>query len=323
MLSTNTHILFPEFEYHALTTIEEAAEVLAQYGDAARVMAGGTDLLVQMKMERRQPAHVVSLQRVNDLHTISQNGDLTIGAATSIRTIHHHLISNIQHPASNGNVIYPSNPPISPLESQPSDLPLVALAESCNLFSTVQIMNMATLGGNLCNASPAADTAPCLLVFDARVTLKSANTERVVPISDFFLAPGKTVLRPDELLTHIHIPPGPPNTGSAFIKVSRVVADISQVCVAVKIARDRNSVRQARIALGSVAPTPFLALRAAAALVGETFTPDLAAHVGNIAAQEIQPISDVRATREYRRRVAAVIVRDALSRAWDRTLQLS
>ena len=301
MLPTNTHILFPEFEYHAPTTIYEATELLAQYGDDARIIAGGTDLLVQMKMERRQPPYIISLQRINALHTISQNGDVSIGAATSIRALYNAS-------RSSPNVFSSTTPPLS------------SLSESCNWFSTVQIMYMATLGGNLCNASPAADTAPCLLVYDASVTLKSKTNERVVPLTDFFLAPGKTVLRADELLTHIHIPRPAPNTGSAFLKISRVAADISQVCAAVKIVRDGNLVQDARIALGSVAPTPFRAVNAKTALVGESFSPELAEHVGRIAAQEISPISDVRATREYRQRVAAVIVRDALLKAWERSL---
>ena len=98
MLPTNTHILFPEFEYHAPTTVYEATELLAHYGDDARLMAGGTDLLVQMKMERRQPAHVISLERINALHDISQNGHLTIGAATSIRNLHQFLSFNLHEP---------------------------------------------------------------------------------------------------------------------------------------------------------------------------------------------------------------------------------
>lgn len=292
MLPTNTHILFPEFDFHAPTTIDQVTDLLATYGDAARVMAGGTDLLVQMKMERRQPSHVISLQDISALHTISQNGDLSIGASVSVRALYQSPISNRY----------------------------ACLREACNWFSTVQIMYMATLGGNLCNASPAADTAPCLLVYDASVTLKSKTSERVVPLGDFFLAPGKTVLRPDELLTHIHVPHPAPNTGSAFIKISRVAADISQVCAAVKIERDGNRVHNARIALGSVAPTPFRAEQAARALMGEPFTAELAERVGNMASQEIKPIDDVRATREYRQRVAAVIVRDALLKAWERSL---
>lgn len=292
MLPTNTHILYPEFEYLAPTTIDEVTELLAEYGDRARIMAGGTDLLTLMKMERRQPSRIISLQRINALDTISQNGETTIGAAISIRALYQGLISSVQ---------------------------FAALAEACNRFSSVQIMYMATLGGNLCNASPAADTAPCLLVSDAQVTLQSTAGERVVPLTDFFLAPGKTVIRADELLTHIRIPASPPHTGSAFIKISRVEADISQVCAAVKLVRDGDLIRDARIALGAVAPTPFCAVRAAATLIGEGLTPELAEHAGQVAAKEIQPIGDVRATREYRQRVAGVIVRDALLKAWERT----
>lgn len=288
MLPTNTHILYPEFDYHAPTTLYEVTELLAQYGDSARVMAGGTDLLVQMKMERRQPSQVISLMHVNALQGISQNGSLDIGATTSIQEIHRRLPQ------------------------------LYALAEACNGFSSIQIMYMATLGGNLCNASPASDSAPPLLTYDARVTLKSKTAERVLPLERFFLGPGKTAMQPDELLAQISIPAPLPHSGSAFIKISRVVADISQVCAAARLTREGNTIRDARIALGSVAPTPVRATGAERDLIGETFSPALAEKIGKQAAQEISPISDVRATREYRQQVAAVIVRDALLRAWER-----
>jgi CO/xanthine dehydrogenase FAD-binding subunit len=292
MLPTNTHILYAEFDYLAPTTLYEATELLAQYGDDARVMAGGTDLLVQMKMERRQPSYVISLSKIPALMGIKrlETGGLEVGATTSIRELYQSPISCPQ-----------------------------SLREACNGFSTVQIMCMATLGGNLCNASPAADSAPPLLAFDARVTLKSKTLERVLPLEHFFVGPGKTAAQPDELLTHVSLPAIPPNTGSAFIKIARVAADISQVCAAVRITREGNVVQDARIALGSVAPTPVRATVAERDLIGETFSADLAAHIGKLAAQEIRPISDVRATREYRQHVAAVIVRDALLRAWERT----
>ena len=296
MFPTNTHILYPEFDYLAPATTYEVTEMLAQYGDDARVMAGGTDLLVQMKMERRQPSYVISLARVNALQGISQNGGMTIGATTSIRALHAHLT-----------------------RAQNDAYKFHALAEACNWFSTVQIMHMATVGGNLCNASPAADSAQPLLAFDASVTLKSKTTERVLPLEHFFVAPGKTAMQPDEVLTQIHLPAPLPDTGSAFIKIARVAADISQVCAAVRITRDGDTIHDARIALGSVAPTPVRTQNAERELIGQTFTPELAAHIGKLAAQEIQPISDVRATREYRQHIASVIVRDALVRAWERS----
>lgn len=292
MLPTNTHILYPEFDYFAPTTLYEATELLAQYGETARVMAGGTDLLVQMKMERQQPSYVVSLANISALKGIKslESEGLEIGPTTSIRELY--------------------QSPVSTLES---------LKEACNWFSTVQIMHMATVGGNLCNASPAADTAPPLLAFDARVTLKSKTSERVLPLDHFFVAPGKTAAQPDELLTLISIPEVLPNTGSAFLKVARVAADISQVCAAVRITREGNSVQDARIALGSVAPTPVRATVAERDLIGQTFSLELAEEIGKQAAREIRPIGDVRATREYRQHIAAVIVRDALLRAWERT----
>jgi len=292
MLPTNTHILFHEFDYLAPASITEVTELLAAHGDGARVMAGGTDLLVQMKMERQHPQTVVSLRRVAALNHITPNGGLTLGATTPIRLLYQALVSSGQY---------------------------AALAEACNWFSTVQIMNMATVGGNLCNASPAADSAPSLLVHSAAVSLQSREGERTLPLDSFFLGPGRTALRPGELLTAVHLPPSAPNTGSAFIKLARVVADISQVCAAVQLTREDNLIRAARIAFGSVAPTPVRAVRAEAALVGQPFSLELAEHAASLAAQEISPITDVRATREYRQRAAAVIVRDSILKAWERT----
>lgn len=138
-------------------------------------------------------------------------------------------------------------------------------------------------------------------------------------LEHFFIAPGKTALQADELLTHIHIPRPPHQSASAFIKIARVAADISQVCAAVRLTRDGNSIHDARIALGSVAPTPVRVAAAERELIGQTFSAALAEKIGERAAQEIQPISDVRATRAYRQHIAAVIVRDALLRAWERT----
>lgn len=291
MITTNTHILFHEFEYVEPRSIGEAVELLAQYGGQARVMAGGTDLLVQMKIERQHPEYVFSLNHIPDLDRILVNGSAQIGATTSIRALY-------KSPAVHAHY--------------------TALAEACNWFSTVQIMNMATIGGNLCNASPAADTAPCLLAFDAQVRLVSASGEEQVPLEQFFLAPGRTVLRPDQLLVGVNLPPHSGETGSAFIKVARVAADLSKTCTAVKIVREGNLIRDCRIALGAVAPTPIRAPQAEAALIGQPFSHEIAEHAAHIAAKEIRPITDVRSTREYRQQVSAVIVRDALLKAWER-----
>lgn len=289
--STNTHILFQEFEYLEPASTGEAVSLLARYGNQARFIAGGTDLLVQLKMERRQPDYLIALNRIPDLKGITDDGGVTVGAMTPIRGL---------------------------FKSPTVRTSYIALTEACNWFSTVQIMVMGTIGGNLCNASPAADTAPCLLAFDAKIDLISNPGTRSLSVDEFFIGPGKSAMRDGELLTHIQLPRVAPFTGSAFIKVSRVMADISKVCTAVKVVRAGKAVQEARIALGSVAATPMRARRAEDSLKNQPFSSELATRAGQIASEEIKPIDDVRSTREYRRQVAGVIVRDALIRAWER-----
>jgi aerobic carbon-monoxide dehydrogenase medium subunit len=294
MIATNSHILVQEFEYLEPVSIAEATALLAQYGPQARIMAGGTDLLVQLKMERRNPSYVIDISKIPNLCGVSENKGVDIGATTTIRSL---------------------------FKSQLIGERYTALAEACNWFSTIQIMVMGTVGGNLCNASPAADTAPPLLCFDAELGLASQTGDRTVRIEDFFLGPGKTVLREGELLTAIHLPATPDHTGSAFLKIARVVADISKTCAAVKLVRNAQAqiVQECRIALGSVAPVPVRARAAEAALIGQPFGEELAEHAARIASEEIKPITDVRSTEEYRREVSAVIVRDALELAWTRS----
>jgi CO/xanthine dehydrogenase FAD-binding subunit len=291
-IPTNTHILVQEFEYLEPMTIGEATLLLARYGEDARLLAGGTDLLVQMKVERRHPLYVIDISKIPNLNRIIADDEgVDIGATTTIRRVCKSPIISARY---------------------------TALSEACNWFSTIQIMVMGTVGGNLCNASPAADTAPPLLCFDARVTLASHSGERTLPLEEFFLGPGKTVLRADQMLTRIHMPAVPENTGSAFKKIARVVADISKACAAVKIVRERSIIRDCRIAFGSVAPTPVRAPKAEAALIGQPFSEELAEHAAQIASEEIRPITDVRSTQEYRTEVSGVMVRDALQLAWTR-----
>jgi CO/xanthine dehydrogenase FAD-binding subunit len=296
MIPTNTHILVQEFEYIEPQTIAEATSLLAQYGHRARIMAGGTDLLVQMKMERRNPWYVINITKIPNLDCITANGGVDIGATATIRSLYKSRLIGERY---------------------------TALAEACNWFSTIQIMVMGTIGGNLCNASPAADTAPPLICFDAQLTLASHSGERTLPLEEFFLGPGKTVVRADEMLTGIHLPAVADNTGSAFMKVGRVVADISKTCAAVKLVREAHGdrVRDCRIALGSVGPVPIRARSAEAALVGRPFGAELAGNAARIASEEIKPITDVRSTQAYRTEVSAVIVRDALQLAWTRSGQ--
>lgn len=293
MITTNTHIIVQDFEYLEPRTVEDAIALLSEHGEQARIMAGGTDLVVQMKMERRNPAYVISISKIPGLAGIAERNGVDIGAATTIRKVHKSALVRDRY---------------------------TALSEASNWFSTIQIMVMGTIGGNLCNASPAADTAPPLLCFDAQLTLASHSGRRTIAIQEFFLGPGKTALRTDELLVNIHLPPVADHTGSAFAKIARVVADISKTCAAVKLERDPRGdiVRDCRIALGSVAPTPIRAREAEAALVGQPFSAKLVDRAAEIASNEIRPITDVRSTDEYRKSVSAVIVRDALRTSWAR-----
>ena len=289
---TNTHLLVQDFEYIEPLTVEEAARALAEHDGRARVIAGGTDLLVQMKLERQNPTRLVSLARIPGLRRIQASDGLEVGAMASIR----HVWS---HPEVRSRY--------------------TALLEACQAFSTVQVMMMATLGGNLCNASPAADGAPPLLVFDASARLASPTGRRDVSLDGFFSGPGRTTIAPGELLESIHIPAPEAATGSAFRKTARVAADISKACAAVKLVREGNRVRECRIALGSVAPTPCRTPLAEAVLAGEAPTDAGLREVAARVREEIAPISDVRSTADYRRYVAGVLVSDALRAAWAQT----
>lgn len=291
-IATNTRILVAEFDYLQPTTLDEVFSHLSEHGDRARLLAGGTDLLVRMKMERDDAACLISLAAVPELQGVGSRDGLVAGAAASIRSL---------------------------ARSRPVRRRYAALAEACEAFSTVPIMIMATLGGNLCNASPAADTAPPLLAFDARVHLACRAGRRAVALEDFFVGPGETALQDGEVLLSVQVPEPAEGTGSAFLKVGRVAADIAKVCAAVRLVRDGGRIVECRIALGAVAPTPVRARRAEACLTERRFDLHGLQEAARIAAEEVRPITDVRSTREYRRRVSRVIVRDALTTAWRRS----
>ena len=172
---------------------------------------------------------------------------------------------------------------------------------------------------SLCNASPAADAAPPLLVFDAQVTLLSAQGARQVPLTDFFVGPGQTVMASSELLTETLLPSARETEGSAFLKLGRVGADIAKVSVATRVVREGDTIVDGKIALGSVAPIPLRVRQAEEHLIGQRFTNGIVEEASQLAAQEISPITDVRSTASYRTSVAQVLVRDALITAWNRS----
>lgn len=292
---TNTHILVHEFDYLEPVSVEEAVDLLARYGPEARVLAGGTDLIVQMKMERLAPRYLVSIGRVPGLEGIGvQDGRTRIGARTSIRTLRNDPWVRARYPV---------------------------LAEACASFSTTQVQVMGTLGGNLGNASPASDTAPALIAYGAEAVVQGPKGARRVPVEEFFVGPGRSVLEPGELLVAVELPPPRPGTGGAFLKVSRVAADLAKVNAAVVLVREGDRIADARLAFGAVAPTPLRARRAEAVLVGQRFSEEVVAEAAWVASEEVSPIDDVRSSAWYRREITRVLAYDGLHRAWERAGQ--
>jgi carbon-monoxide dehydrogenase medium subunit len=287
----NTHILTQEFEFLQPKTIEEAISQLETHGDKAKLIAGGTDLLVRMKTETAHPEVLISIARIPALRYLIHDKGLRIGALTPFQELEKSSLIREKYSA---------------------------LFEAARSVSRVQIKHMGTVGGNLCHASPAADSAPPLLALSGRVKLVAEGHERVVSLEDFFVGPGKTLLSPKELLVEVQLPDLKDGTGSAFLKVTRVAADAAKLNVAVAIEREKDVCRSCKIALGSVAPKPFRTIEAEGVLKGKRLTEDLIEKASQRASEEIQPITDIRSTVEYRRDVARVLVRDAVKAAWER-----
>lgn len=283
------------FEYLRPASLAEACAALRASGDAAGVLAGGTDLLVQMKDGARRPQTVVSLRDVPGLRFVrpEADGGLTIGAATRLVDVE-----------TSADV----------LERFP------AIAEAASFIGSVQVRDRATIGGNLCNAAPSADTAPILIAHDAAVTLSDGSGERTLPLEDFFTGPGQSVLETGEIMTSISVPPCSPRSHSKYYKTFRSAMDCCTVGVAANVvfSLDSGLVDDARLVLGAIAPTPIRARECEAALRGQELDEALIDRVAKLAAEESRPISDVRASAEYRRVLAEVLARRALddARSW-------
>jgi len=289
---TNTHLLVGRFAYHAPASLEAATALLAEHGARAALLAGGTNLLVWMKLEQRAPTHVIDLRGVPGLRGIARDdAGIRIGAATTIRAVRTDPLVRASVPG---------------------------LADACASFGSSQIERMGTIGGNVCCGSPAADTVPVLLALDASLTLRGPKGEREVGIAEFLLGPGRVALEPGEMLTALWLPLPAPGTGSAFLKLARVTADLAKASVAVMLRRDRDCVIEARLAFGSVGPTVLRTPDAEAVLAGEGFSPELALAAARRAAEAIAPIDDVRSTAAYRKRAAVALAHDALLTAWER-----
>jgi CO/xanthine dehydrogenase FAD-binding subunit len=286
----DSHIVAQDFEYFEPHTIQEAASLLATYQEKARIIAGGTDLLVWMKMGRAQPEFVINISRVPALRYLFTDKGLRIGALTSFRELEKHEVVQKKY---------------------------TALFEAAGSVTSLQIKNMGTIGGNLCNASPAADSAPPLLAFGTKVKLAEAEKERVIPLEEFFVGNGVTRLSPREILIEAQVPEPSGPTGSAFIKIGRVAADLAKISIAVMIVRRGDVCKDCGIAMGGVAKTPFRLKRTEGVLREKKLDRILMAEACQEGSEEIQPRSR-RSTAFYKREVTKTLIRDALGLAWER-----
>jgi CO/xanthine dehydrogenase FAD-binding subunit len=269
-------------------SVDDCLKVLAGSPAGAKLVAGGTDLLPQMKNGLIKPAWVVDLSGVAELRTLAvgDGGELRIGAAVTARELELHPRVRARY---------------------------ASIAESGALVGSVQVRNLATVGGNLCNAAPSADMAPPLIALDAVAVIAGPKGRRRVPLAEFFTGVRRTVLGPDELLVELLVAdPGPRSGGNYLRHTPRRELDIAVVGVASQLTLADGKCAKARIALAAVAPTPVRAPAAERALEGQAVTPDLIERAAGLAVEVARPIDDQRGSVEFRRHLVRVLTRRTL-----------
>jgi aerobic carbon-monoxide dehydrogenase medium subunit len=269
--------------------LREACSLLSSEDLSAKALAGGTDLFIQWRKGKVNPGCLVDLKGLGLTHIMrTPDGALRLGALCTLNSV---LENNTVRE------LYPM------------------LADSIAELASVQVRHRATLGGNLCNASPAADTALPLLALEAKLTLSGSQGTRELPLAEFFQGPGQTCLLPGELLTEIVLPNPPEGSGGAYLKMKRSAMDLALVAVAVfLVMEDRERCAEGRIFLGAVAPIPLYAQRASEALRKALLVTEIG-RVASLAAEEARPIDDVRATAWYRKKVIRVLAERAIQMA--------
>jgi carbon-monoxide dehydrogenase medium subunit len=286
------------FDYRAPGTLDEALALLREHGDDARVIAGGTALVTMMRQRLVRPECLVSLRDVAGLGGIeAAKGEIRMGALTTHREVE-----------------------VSPLVKER----LPVLAETYRRVATVRIRHMATVGGSLAHADPNQDPPVTLMALDARVEVRRADGRREVPVTAFFRDYYETVLEPGELVTAVTVPPLPAASGAAYVKfLPRSAEDYATVAVAATVTLEPGGerCREARIALGSVAPTPLRARAAEALLRSVRLDERLLRAAGEAAKGEVNPLTDHRGSAAYKREMTAVMVGRALAQAWDAARQ--
>jgi carbon-monoxide dehydrogenase medium subunit len=281
------------FGYQKVFTMEEAFRLLEQYPDKARILAGGTDLLVKVRQNILSPELLIDIKEIPGLDEIRYNttAGLQIGALTSIRKLE-----------------------TSPVIKENFGI----ITEAAASLASFQVRTRATLGGNLCKLSPHGDMAPCLMSLGARVKIAGKKEDRLVPLENFFVGPGKTELRSNEILAAVQVPIPLPFTACIYIKHSiRKSMDLAVVSVAVALSTDSKKVKcqEVKIVLGAVDFIPLRAKRAESGLRGQKLDEFSISEASRIASEEIRPISDIRGSGEYRKEILRVITERALKHA--------
>ena len=287
----NTRVLVNDFEYVVPSSLDEVLHLLDEHGRDAKPLAGGTDLVLQMKLGRCAPRVVVDISKLEELKRLEAGETIRIGAGRRYIDVLRFLRELDRYHG---------------------------LTEAIEGIGKIQVLTVGTIGGNLSNGSPAADTAPPLLTYDARVRVRSAHAERVIPLHEFYTGPGATVMAPNEIMIEVEFDAFPDGRASAFQKIARVACDISKLTCAVAVQRDGETCTHCRVALGAVAPVPVRARAVEAALEGRRIDADVAGQCAALVDEDISPIDDIRCGELYRREAAGVLFNDAFQTAWER-----
>ena len=282
-----------DFDYAAPTSVEDATSLLAEHGENARLLAGGTDIIVQLREGLRDAEMVIDIKKIPELMAMEYSADsgLTLGAGVPCYQVYEHAEIAAAYPA---------------------------LADSAKIIGGWQIQSRASVGGNLCNSSPAADTIPSLISLGASCRIAGPAGEREVAAEDFCSGPGRNVLEAGELLVSINFPAAPGQSGSAYERfIPRNEMDIAVAGAAswVQLDESGTTIEQARIALAAVGPTPLVAQQAADSLAGQEASEENLAAAGELAREVASPIDDMRGTIDYRIHLVGVLVKRTLTRA--------
>jgi len=280
------------FEYVPAKTVKEACDLLSQYGEKAKILGGGQSLVTLMKQDFVGPSYLIDIKGISDLDYIryDETDGLRIGALTTHRSLEKSAVAKDKY---------------------------FMLSEMEHTLASVPVRNWGTVGGNLAHADPASDLAPTLMALGAEVTLTGPNGERVVSLDDFFIDYFETALRPDEILTEIHVP-NSGQGGGIYSKFAQRATDLAVVSVAVNLILDpdnRDLCKDIRIVMGSVGPTPLRSKRGEDLLKGQTLTDTLIEETARISAEDAQPTTDINGSEEYKREIIDVLVRRTIKEA--------